>query len=153
MARKDIRGFFGEYRWLSNFWPVRIEFEGAMYPSVEHAYHAAKTHDPELRAMLAALPTPRDVKRQSRKLPLRADWGKVKLAIMEELLRLKFSQPELQAWLLATQDAYLEETNHWGNRFWGVCGGCGENHLGRLLMKIRDELARTRTSPGSSPPS
>ncbi len=146
---EDIRGFFGEYRWLSNYWPVTIEFEGAVYPSVEHAYHAAKTHDPELRAMLAALPSPGEAKRRSRKLPLRPDWGKVKLAIMEELLRQKFAQPDLRAKLLATEDAYLEETNDWGDRFWGVCGGRGENHLGRLLMKIRDELARTFPSGAS----
>jgi hypothetical protein len=25
--------------------------------------------------------------------------------------------------------------------FWGVCGGVGENHHGRLLMRVRSQLA------------
>jgi predicted NAD-dependent protein-ADP-ribosyltransferase YbiA (DUF1768 family) len=34
----------------------------------------------------------------------------------------------------------LIEENTWGDTFWGICKGQGENHLGRLLMQIRDEL-------------
>lgn len=138
----QIRGFFGEYWWLSNYWPVNITFERRRYASVEHAYHAAKTHGPKLRAMIAALPTPGEAKRQSRELPLRPDWEDIKLSIMESLLRKKFSHEQLRDQLLATGDAYLEETNDWGDPFWGVCGGQGENHFGRLLMKLRDALAR-----------
>ena len=38
----DIREFRGEFSWLSNFYPVQIEYEGLTYPSVEHAYQAGK---------------------------------------------------------------------------------------------------------------
>lgn len=45
--------------------------------------------------------------------------------------------------LIATGDAILREGNHWGDRFWGVDArtGEGENHLGRLLMELRAEIA------------
>lgn len=57
---------------------------------------------------------------------------------MEELLRLKFADPDLRAKLQATAPGYLEETNNWNDTFWGVCRGRGRNTLGSLLMDIRD---------------
>ena len=33
-----IKEFQGKYRFLSNFYPVFVEYEGEIYPSVEHAY-------------------------------------------------------------------------------------------------------------------
>jgi predicted NAD-dependent protein-ADP-ribosyltransferase YbiA (DUF1768 family) len=57
---------------------------------------------------------------------------------MEQLLRQKFAGP--RAFLLAaTSPAELIEGNTWHDTFWGVCDGIGENNLGRLLMKIRDD--------------
>jgi predicted NAD-dependent protein-ADP-ribosyltransferase YbiA (DUF1768 family) len=66
------------------------------------------------------------------------------------LLRQKFTDPGLRARLLATGTALLREGNWWRDTFWGVDQrtGAGQNHLGRLLMEIRDEL-RDRT--GGSP--
>ena len=61
---------------------------------------------------------------------------------MEKCVRYKFAHhPELKEKLLATGDAYLEEGNTWGDRIWGVYQGQGENRLGKILMKIRKELA------------
>ena len=37
-----ITRFHGEYRFLSNFYPVKVEYDGVQYPTVEHAYQAAK---------------------------------------------------------------------------------------------------------------
>ena len=59
---------------------------------------------------------------------------------MEEALRKKFSDPGLRKALLDTGDEYLEEGNTWRDEYWGVCNGIGKNRLGKLLMKIRDEL-------------
>ena len=78
-----------------------------------------------------------------RLVPLRPDWEAVKVGIMEEIVRAKFIQhPELAARLLATGDKVLVEGNHWGDTFWGVDTrtGQGHNHLGRILMKVREEL-------------
>lgn len=59
---------------------------------------------------------------------------------MEDLLRQKFSKTPLRRLLLATGEAELIEGNTWGDTYWGVCHGVGQNHLGCLLMKIRGEL-------------
>ena len=60
---------------------------------------------------------------------------------MAYLVREKFTtNQKLQKQLLATGDQHLEETNKWGDTFWGVCNGVGSNHLGKILMKVRDEL-------------
>lgn len=76
-----------------------------------------------------------------RALPLRLGWDESKLDVMLACLRSKFSDVNLSARLIGTGDAELIEGNTWDDRFWGVCGGDGENHLGRLLMRVRGELS------------
>ena len=73
-------------------------------------------------------------------MKLRPDWETEKISIMRALLRLKFADPALRAQLVATGVRPLVEGNRWGDRFWGVCGGNGQNMLGKLLMEIRAEL-------------
>ncbi len=139
---QTIKGFHGRYRWLSNFWPAEVTLDGMVFSTVEGAYQAAKTLDLDHRRAIAGLAKPGQTKRYARKLKVRDDWQEVKLAVMEDLLRQKFSIPDLRQKLLDTGDAYLEESNSWRDFFWGVCNGVGENHLGRLLMKCRDEMGR-----------
>lgn len=113
------------------------------YASVEHAFVASKTTDPRERARVRAEPDPRRAKRLGRQLTLRSDWDRMRLEVMETLVREKFARhPDLAARLAATGDVQLVERNHWRDTFWGVCGGRGENHLGRILMRVRDELRR-----------
>lgn len=135
-----ISSFSGKYRFLSNFWAVPITYEGRVYRSVEHAYQAAKTIDPEVKDKIVIAFLPAQAKRLGRKAILRPGWETKKLAIMEELLRLKFQHPGLREALLATEGEELIEGNTWGDCFWGACGKEGHNHLGNLLMKVRDSL-------------
>ncbi|GJQ27182.1 MAG: hypothetical protein HBSAPP02_22140 [Phycisphaerae bacterium] len=138
-----IDSFSGEYRYLSNFWLAAVTYEGKRYPSVEHAYQAAKTLDVGERARIAGLATASEAKRAGRGLRVRVDWEQVKLGVMEQCVRDKFlNHADLGAKLLATGEAELVEGNDWGDRFWGVCEGRGENHLGKILMKVRSELRR-----------
>ena len=44
-----IDSFHGVYRFLSNFWPAQVALDGIVYPTVEHAYVAAKTIDTIVR--------------------------------------------------------------------------------------------------------
>ena len=135
-----IDSFRGEYGFLSNFHKCCVEFEGVVYPSVEHAFQAAKNPDPEYRSLIAATGSPVTAKRMGKKTLLRPDWEEVKEGIMLELLRSKFSDPALREKLLATGDAELiEGNNHW-DRYWGVCKGSGLNKLGKLLMQVREEF-------------
>lgn len=135
-----VTEFQGNYRFLSNFWKCPIEYEGVLYPTVEHAYQAAKTTIPGERKTIREAVSPGVAKKLGRKVTLRANWEQVKLSTMLDLLRLKFADPYLRAKLLNTLTAELIEGNYWGDRYWGVCDGRGENHLGRLLMQVRDEV-------------
>ena len=136
-----IESFQGEYRFLSNFWPAEVVFEGIKYPSVEHAYQSAKTLDRSERQKIAAIADPGEAKRAGRALTYRADWEAVKFDVMEQCVRYKFTHhADLRTKLLATGDAELIEGNDWGDRVWGVYQGQGENRLGKILMKIRAEL-------------
>lgn len=146
----DILEFREAHEFLSNFWPVAIRFEGQTYPTVEHAFQAAKTDDEEERARIRGARDPGKAKRLGRAVRLRRDWEKVKLGIMESLLREKFTaHPDLRELLLATGERRLVEGNTWGDAFWGVCRGRGKNHLGKLLMRVRDDL-RAASEAGSA---
>ena len=138
-----IKEFQGEYRWLSNFWPVEIPYKGRVFHNVENAFHSEKSNNPEFKDFCARELDPRVVKEQQREMiELRSDWEEVKVGILEELTRIKFQHPELREKLLATEDEYLQEGNTWGDTFWGVDleTGEGENNFGKMLMKIREEL-------------
>lgn len=74
-----------------------------------------------------------------------SNWNEVKLHIMEHFVHLKFFVDRvLGCSLIATGNAQLIEGNTWNDKFWGVCDGEGENHLGKILMKVRDDLWRSR---------
>lgn len=143
----SISRFTGPYQFLSNFYPCEVHFEGIVYPSVEHAYQAAKTTDPDIRAKMARVETAAQVKAVGRTLEHRPDWDdNLKLTTMEHCLREKFlsdhpANEPLKKKLLNTASFDLVEGNTWGDIFWGVCDGVGLNHLGNLLMTVRRELA------------
>jgi N-glycosidase YbiA len=139
-----ITDFSGPNGFLSNFSPSPIMADGHSYPTVEHAFQAAKTRDKLWRETIRLAPTPNDAKKLGRKCPIREDWDEIKIDVMEHLLRLKFRAPALRARLLETGDEFLIEGNTWGDRYWGaqllVTGWEGQNHLGLLLMKLREEF-------------
>jgi ribA/ribD-fused uncharacterized protein len=136
-----IDRFAGEYRFLSNFYPATVVYEGLTYPDSEHAYQSAKTLDMNERRRIAALPTPAEAKHAGEALKYRPDWPQIKYQVMLDCVRDKFTRnPHLRAKLLATGDAYLEEGNTWNDRIWGVSNGQGTNWLGKILMLVRAEL-------------
>lgn len=135
-----ITQFKGQYRFLSNFHPAEVMLEGETYPTVEHAYQAAKFESDVVRSHIRCADTAAKAKRLGSKYKIREDWDLIKLAVMKGLLVQKFRHPELAALLKATGDAELIEGNWWGDIYWGVCEGVGHNHLGKLLMEIRSTL-------------
>ena len=135
-----IDSFKGEHDWLSNFYNCPVHFEGLNFSNTEAAFQAAKTLNMEEREKFVGL-SPLIAKRKGRRVELRSDWEAVKIEVMREVLRCKFSQnPDLKAKLIATGDAELIEGNNWNDTFWGVCRDKGRNHLGKLLMALRAEL-------------
>ena len=133
--------FNNEYDFLSNFYQSEVNYKGNTFYSVEAAFQAQK--DPSRSHEFRAL-NPSDAKKLGRKVTLRSDWEKVKFSIMEEILRIKFSDPVLLDRLLNVKGEIVED-NTWGDRIWGRCGGLGENNLGKILMKIRDEQSAILT--------
>jgi len=135
---KTIDRFRGKYYFLSNFYGAPVMYGGIEYRNNEAAFQAQK--DPD-RAVEFALLQPNEAKRRGRHVNLRKDWENVKDDIMYAIVFDKFNRnPELREALLATEDAELIEGNDWGDTYWGVCEGRGKNHLGRILMRVRDEL-------------
>lgn len=140
---KTIESFSGENRFLSNFYPCDMSVAGVRYPTLEHAFQAEKTTVQVERDLIRSARTPGQAKALGRRATLRPDWEAVKLDVMRELVRIKFSDKVLRAELLGTRDAKLVEGNTWNDVFWGVCRGRGQNWLGRILMEVREEI-RTR---------
>jgi ribA/ribD-fused uncharacterized protein len=134
-----IKEFQGEYRWLSNFTPCAVRLDGVEYPSTENAYQAAKTIADAERAPFTTM-TAGQAKRAGRKVTMRSDWGEVKIKVMEDLTRQKYSVDPLKTKLKMTGEMEIQEGNSWGDTFWGICNGGGENNLGKLIMKVRTEL-------------
>jgi ribA/ribD-fused uncharacterized protein len=146
---ETIMQFRGQYAFLSNFYPVPVQFGTQNYPTLEHAFQAAKCPDDEahVSAILAA-PTPGNAKYIGRRCKLRPDWEESKDRVMLGLLRLKFYKPYLKACIISTGGAVLIDGNYWHDNYWGHCEclRCSRlthaNKLGLLLMQVRSELRR-----------
>ncbi len=150
VAAHRTKAFSGDQDFLSNFYPAPVVVGGIRYGTSEAAYQAQKTLDETVRAHFAEY-HPGKAKRKGQQIVMRPDWYEVRLAVMEEVVRAKFTQnPALAAKLLATGEKSLEEGNAWGDTFWGIDlnTGEGENNLGKILMKVRAELRQNSHCAG-----
>ena len=141
-----ITKFTGQFSFLSNFHESPIEYEGISYPTVEHAFQAAKTQDSYTRQQIANMPKPSEAKAAGNRNGILkdfnpAEWELRKDGVMEELLRIKFQDPKLKNRLIQTGKAKLIEGNTRGDTYWGsdLKTGYGANKLGVTLEKIRSE--------------
>lgn len=152
-----INQFSGPNRFLSNFFvphnPITLDpidylemgFGTPTAPTAEHLYTVCKTDDEEAITAILNAGTPGEAKRRGRTVPLIPQWQELRTSAMMLCVRSKFSpttNPELVDALLSTGDQNLVEGNTWNDTFWGVDlnTGHGENHLGRILMRVRDDL-------------
>lgn len=120
--------------------PCSVYLEGVAYPSVEHAYQAAKATDPALRVPFESGTAP-EAKKRGSKLNIRPDWENIKLAVMESLLNQKFLQgTSYRAMLDATKGSELIEGNWWHDNFWG----------GATVGRKKPARTAERTTWGSS---
>lgn len=125
---------------LSNFWPAALTYDGDVYPTLENYFQAMKVQGDRARFQRLS---PARAKYFGRRVDLRPDWEEIKLAVMTHGVALKFQLGTPEAdYLLSTGDAYLEEGNTWGDRYWGTVNGVGENWLGLILMRRREQLRR-----------
>ncbi len=137
-----ITSFQNEYRFLSNFYDVPVRYRGLEFQTAEHAYQAMKMTNIFNFLAIAECRTPGIAKRLAKTFKHRGAWPAVAMSTMTSIVTAKFSNPILGDMLLLTGDAYIEEGNNWGDRFWGTVDGEGQNHLGKILMNIREELQK-----------
>jgi len=134
----SITSFKGTF--LSNMYESKT-----CQPTVEHQYQASKTLDNKWKERILQASSPYEAKKLGRMAPQREDWNKIKLEIMIKLITIKFQDPDMQLRLKLTGNEELIEGNYWHDNYWGSCtckkcGNKGENNLGKILMKIRDNL-------------
>jgi len=131
-----------EYGFCSNYYKAPITIDGKVYQTTEHFYQSRKTLDPGERERIRNLPTPGEARYVGSRVELRWGWEDIKSGVMLVALRAKFAQhPDLAEELLATGDAVLHENAPWGS-YWGYAGGRGLDMLGKLLMRVREELRK-----------
>ncbi len=134
--------------------PIRLGDEH--WPTVEHYVQAQRFDCKKLQAEVRAAMYAFEAKALARQRPdaLRNDWEIVRDDVMESAIREKFRQhPCLRDALKATGTEEIIEASPM-NTHWAVgAAGTGKNMLGRIMMKIRDELSRSFDHTGDEPES
>lgn len=135
-----INSFRGEYFYLSNMYPCKVRYDGLEFRCAEAAFQAAKLENREERVRFTFMDG-YESKREGRKVKLRSNWNNIRFNIMGKILFNKFiGNPDIALKLIRTGDEILVEGNNWGDKYWGVVNGVGENNLGMLLMRLRKYL-------------
>jgi ribA/ribD-fused uncharacterized protein len=125
--------------YLSNFWECKVEYAGIVFRNAESAFQAQKCADGFMQTAFINL-SGAQAKALGKKVKIIPELNEDRLYYMTEVLEKKFEQnPELAKQLVATGDEEIVEGNWWGDTYWGVCNGIGENHLGKILMWIREK--------------
>ena len=117
---------------LSNDAWADVLFEEHVYPTVEHAYQAARTRSVVQRERIRRAPTPAQARHLGQRARQRPDWEAHKLPILLALVRQKFDpliHPDLAQRLLATGDAALTSE---------------DTDLAHILLQVRAELKNHR---------
>jgi ribA/ribD-fused uncharacterized protein len=146
-----IEKFTGSFRFLSNFFPSPMKLdlgEVGLWSvhNVEEVYQAAKALTVAEAQWVLRSGTPAIAKARGREVQIVPNWNEIKDSVMTMLVTEKFKQnDDLAKMLLDTGDAELIEGNHWGDTYWGVCRGVGENKLGKILMEVRSGMVTGST--------
>ena len=131
--------FRNEYWFLSNMYPCKIHVFGLTFENAEAAFQSQKDIS---RAHEFQTLTGSAAKRLGRHVNMRHDWNAIRNDIMYEVIKAKFTNTDLTPFLLDTGDTYIAEDNTWGDTYWGICNGKGANTLGKILMRVREEIKR-----------
>lgn len=141
-TKEKISEFRGEYVFLSSYYQSKLNYKGIIFDNAEAAFQSMKSNDTEIRKSFSSL-SAKQAKTKGRSISLRNDWEKIKEEVMYNVCMCKFNQnPELAIKLIRTGNAYLEQGSLHGDTEWGTVNGIGNNKLGKILMKVRDEIKR-----------
>ena len=145
----DVKEFRGKYAFLSNMYKCQVKVDGIVYQSAEAAYQAQKTTDIDIRHEFSKL-GPVEAKEKGRHIQMLKSFNRIDA--MGKVLIAKFSQNKDLLDELLKINGVIVEGNTWNDTYWGVCNGKGENMLGKMLSRIRDNvLAKTKSVPPAAP--
>jgi len=142
-----------ENREFKNTSPHSFTLDGEQWRSAEHYVQAQRFNCSEIQAEVRESTYPFSAKTIARERPeaLRPDWHEIRDAVVEKAVRSKFqSHPDLSEKLCATGEAEIIEasamSHHWG----AGADGLGKNILGRILMKIRQDIKESLQMSGDT---
>lgn len=125
------------YNFLDNFYEAPMIVNGIRYRNLEAVFQSFKTNDLEERKSFSDL-TGAEAREKGHNMPLPSGWDAAKDVLMMKLLRLKFQRSDLLEKLMLIEGPIVNE-NDYGDTYWGVCNGQGQNKLGQFLTTIKDE--------------
>ena len=128
---------------FSNFSPHSVKRDGVVYPTAEHAYHAAKFDDEKIKDEIRQAGSPLEAYDLGKKYKAqrKPNWDEIKVNELYNIVKEKTTQhQEVKSALLATGTEEIVEENP-NDDFWGSGqDGNGQNHMGKIIMKIRNEV-------------
>lgn len=134
-----------EYGWLANYSYHKINVDDQIYKTVEHYYQSQKFNNHLIKSIIRKSPTPGFSKFIAKILKIIRNpaWDSIKQETMYKGIKSKFIQHnDLLKLLLATDGKEIIE-NSLNDHYWGIGkSGSGQNIMGKLLMKLRDELIK-----------
>ncbi len=135
----------GELGYLANYSDYGFMVDGVYYPTAEHFYQASKFDNPEIIQKILSCKTAREAASVGRdRNNKRIDHFKdIKLDKMYQAVYEKFQQnPDIRKKLIETGDEEIREMTD-QESYWGVGPQLdGENHMGEILMRVREELKK-----------
>ncbi|PFH36870.1 FHA domain-containing protein [Besnoitia besnoiti] len=133
-----IDSFTGEYKFLSLDYPCLVFFQGRFFPSARHALLASRY--PKAVDELSNVEDIKTLKKVAKEKEEDPDWQRLRLKWLEHIQRDKFRRhADLREKLRNTGGRELVWLNN-GDSFFGQIGNRGQNHLGRILMEIRNNI-------------
>ena len=140
----QIHDLVKEYFYLCNFYMRDMEYKGRYFTNAEAAYQAEKCindEDKDAFALGGLFSDPTPARDHGQEVPIVDDWDDRRVEIMYDVIKEKFLQnPDLALRLLKTSPCLITKGDRFGDTFWGLTQNGGENHLGNILMYIRDNV-------------
>lgn len=149
-------GIFSNFTPFSNWYECNVPYKGHIFRSTEQAYQFAKSEfcgDAVSSLKIIHATDPNSAKKLGSKVKgfIDADWEEVKLDIMYEIVKIKFSEnPELKAELLKTSNMSFAESgidncyatglSFTSPEVYNSSKWIGKNKLGEMLSQIRQEI-------------
>jgi len=143
---EKIVGFKGYFDFMNLEYQCPVYFQGGMYASAAHAYHAGKSEEETIRRRFQKMPMIKEMHSLASTLPEPEDWKVKRLGVMEIVNRDKFRRnKDLREKLQTTQDREIineisNENDREDSLFWGTIKQQGQNQLGRIIENVRRDI-------------